>query len=136
MKKPFDNYLMDLAKVIATRSSDPHRKVGAVAATYDNRIIATGYNGTAPGFKESKDFYADRDARRFMMIHAEQNLCSLFARTAGVKTVAVTLSPCVSCATLLASHGVKRVLYCEEYGDFKNSRHVLRSYGITVEKIK
>jgi Cytidine and deoxycytidylate deaminase zinc-binding region len=63
-------YAMALAHVASLRSEDPYRKVGAVALDFDNRVIGTAYNGLAPGYNASAEFWADRDARRSFMIHA------------------------------------------------------------------
>ena len=50
-------YAMALAEVASLRSEDPFRKVGAAALDADNRVIATAYNGLAPGFDAPTGFY-------------------------------------------------------------------------------
>ena len=49
-------YAMALAEVASLRSEDPFRKVGAAALDWDNRVIATAYNGLAPGFDAPSGF--------------------------------------------------------------------------------
>jgi dCMP deaminase len=44
----WDQYFLDIAKVVASRSTCPRASVGAVIVR-DNRIISTGYNGAAAG---------------------------------------------------------------------------------------
>lgn len=132
----FHKYLMAIAKTAASRSKDPYYKVGAAAATAEKRIIGLGYNGTAPGFKEPKNFHGDRDARRPFMVHAEQNICSLFTRDDKVETVALTLSPCPDCAKLLCAHGIKKILYCEKSRDFETSNAILKLYKIKLVQVK
>jgi dCMP deaminase len=107
-------YAMALAHVASLRSEDPFRKVGAVAIDFDNRVIGTAYNGLAPGYNATDDFWADRDARRKFMLHAEVNLCSLFTR-GNVKLVACTTKPCTSCMQMLCAYGVREVYYREDY---------------------
>ena len=107
-------YAMALAHVASLRSEDPFRKVGAVAIDFDNRVIGTAYNGLAPGYKADPDFWADRDARRKYMLHAEVNLCSLFTR-GNVKLVACTTKPCTSCMQMLCAYGVKEVYFRDDY---------------------
>lgn len=107
-------YAMALAHVASLRSEDPFRKVGAVAFDFDNRVIGTAYNGLAPGFNAPPDFWADRDARRKYMLHAEINLSSLFTRGT-VKLVACTTKPCTSCMQMLCAYGIKEVYYREDY---------------------
>jgi len=55
-----------------------------------------------------------RDKRRPFMIHAEANLLSLFKR-GECKLLACTLLPCSSCASLIAAHGIKTVVFRDVY---------------------
>lgn len=49
MRRPgWSDYFMQFAVVAASRATCPRAHVGAVIVV-DNRIIATGYNGSAPG---------------------------------------------------------------------------------------
>jgi dCMP deaminase len=107
-------YAMALAHVASLRSEDPFRKVGAVAIDFDNRVIGTAYNGLAPGYNADPEFWADRDARRKYMLHAEVNLCSLFTR-GNVNLVACTTKPCTSCMQMLCAYGVKEVYFRDDY---------------------
>lgn len=107
-------YAMALAHVASLRSEDPFRKVGAVAFDFSNRVIGTAYNGLAPGYNASPDFWQDRDKRRKYMIHAEVNLCSLFTR-GNVRLVACTTKPCTSCMQMLCAYGVQEVIYRDDY---------------------
>ncbi|MBL9177678.1 MAG: deoxycytidylate deaminase [Verrucomicrobiaceae bacterium] len=107
-------YAMALAHVASLRSEDPFRKVGAVAIDFDNRVIGTAYNGLAPGYNAGPEFWADRDARRKYMLHAEVNLCSLFTR-GNVRLVACTTKPCTSCMQMLCAYGVRDIYYRDDY---------------------
>jgi len=104
---------MKIAEVAAERSEDPRRKVGAVAATLDGRVIATAYNGLPAGMEYPTSWESD-DQRRICTIHAEQNLCSLF-KLGEAHTVYVTTEPCASCRTLLMAHGVELIIYKDRY---------------------
>ena len=44
----WDDYFLGIASAVAARAKCTRRRVGAVL-TIDHRIIATGYNGAAPG---------------------------------------------------------------------------------------
>lgn len=113
---PFDEYLICLAHVVKIRSQDVFRKVGAVCASKDNRILSCGYNGLASGFEPPKDFYVNRENpdRELFTFHGELN--SLMLCTKGeVKTIALSCSPCKHCAKMIVGYGVKRVIYSEEY---------------------
>lgn len=101
-------YALDVARVCATRSEDPYRRVGAVALDRHQRIIATAYNGLLPGVDYKTTW--TRNERQLYMVHAEENLCSLFRRTE-VVTVVITCQPCPRCLLLLAAHAVERIYY-------------------------
>jgi dCMP deaminase len=126
-------YAMALAHVASLRSEDPFRKVGAVALDFDNRVIGTAYNGLAPGYNATPEFWADRDARRSFMLHAEVNLCSLFTR-GNVKLVACTTEPCTSCIQMLCAYGVREVYYRDPYPG-SEARAICELYGIHLQQI-
>jgi len=48
MRPDWDTYFMQIAKVVASRSTCPRASVGAVIVK-DNRILSTGYNGAPSG---------------------------------------------------------------------------------------
>ena len=52
IKKPnWDEYFMEIAKVVKSRADCLRRRVGAVIVK-DFRIVSTGYNGTPIGIKK------------------------------------------------------------------------------------
>ncbi len=124
---------MALADVASLRSEDPYRKVGAAALDFDNRVIATAYNGLAPGFVAPPNFWEDRDARQKYMLHAEVNLCSLFKR-GEVKIVATTTMPCTSCMQTLCAYGIKEIYYREIY-HASDAPEIAALYKITLQQI-
>jgi len=127
-------YAMALAEVASLRSEDPYRKVGAAALDYDNRVIATSYNGLAPGFDAPSGFWDDRDRRQKFMLHAEVNLCSLFKR-GEAKIVATTTMPCTACMQTLCAYGIQEIYYREVYHD-SDAPEIAKLYGISLEQIK
>ena len=126
-------YAMALAQVASLRSEDPYRKVGAAALDHDNRVIATAYNGLAPGFNAPNDFWIDREGRQKFMLHAEINLCSLFKR-GEAKIVATTTMPCTACMQTLCAYGIKEVYYQEVY-HASEAPEIAELYGIRLEKV-
>jgi dCMP deaminase len=126
-------YAMALAQVASLRSEDPYRKVGAAALDHDNRVIATAYNGLAPGFNAPDDFWTDREGRQKFMLHAEINLCSLFKR-GEAKIVATTTMPCTACMQTLCAYGIKEVYYQEAY-HASEAPEIAELYGIKLEKV-
>ena len=77
MRLSWDKYALNLATEASKRSEDPHKKVGACALSFDNRVLGVAYNGLASGKNVDENFWNDRDERRKYMIHAETNLLSL-----------------------------------------------------------
>ncbi len=126
-------YAMALAHVASLRSEDPYRKVGAAALDHDNRVIATAYNGLAPGFNAPPGFWEDRDGRQKFMLHAEINLCSLFKR-GEAKIVATTTMPCTACMQTLCAYGIKEIYYQEIY-HASDAPKIAKLYGIKLEQV-
>lgn len=133
-RKSIINYALDIATTVATRSQDPYRKVGAVILSEDNRIIATGYNGVAPGFEAGPDFFKDKKARKPFMLHAEVNALSYIKRGEG-KMLVCTLKPCESCLRACIAHGIKSIWYRDEKEGLDTSDIIARTYGIAFNKI-
>ena len=124
---------MLLAFAAAKRSEDPYRKVGACALNKDKMVVGLGYNGLASGKDAPSYFWEDRDERRKFMIHAETNCLSLCKKNE-VDLLAVTLLPCSYCATMIASYGVKEILYHEEYENDQAAKEIFNFYDIDMLK--
>lgn len=125
---------MALAEVAGMRSEDPFRKVGAAALDFDNRVIATAYNGLAPGFEAPPEFWDDREARQKFMLHAEVNLCSLFRR-GEVRLVATTTMPCTACMQTLCAYGVREIYFRDIYHQ-SDAPEIAALYGIHLERVE
>ncbi|WP_197739889.1 deoxycytidylate deaminase [Pedobacter sp. BS3] len=118
---------MDLAANLARRSHCVKAQVGAVL-TKDTRIISIGYNGPPAGTHNCDEEWPEtgcpRDARGScsLALHAEENAI-LYAVKNGAElagsTLYVTLSPCLPCARLIFSSGIKKVIYKESYAAYK-----------------
>lgn len=114
-----DEYLMNIASVVALRGTCPRAKVGAVLVR-EGRIISTGYNGSPSGTPHCTDegCILDERGRCTRTIHAELN-CICFAAKHGIctwgTTLYVTHSPCLECAKAIINAGIDRVIYSKEY---------------------
>lgn len=108
---------MNVAYEIAQLSRANRKKVGAVILK-DSRIIATGYNGTPPGYDNTCE---DSEGKTLDIVyHAEFNaICQLtkMGISSSDSEIYVTMSPCIECAKLILNTGIKRVYYHEEYRD-------------------
>lgn len=117
---------MKLAEVAASKSKDPWQKVGAVILRGDNSVASIGYNGFPAGVTEG---WEDRDKRRLLVIHAEQNALR-YTKPGEGKTLYSTLLPCNDCLKSIAAYGIKRVLYKEIYRQDPSSLLIAENLGI------
>lgn len=122
MRPSIDQTMLNVARVIAERSTCVRRKVGAVITDLDDRIIATGYNGVATGAVHctktpcaGANLPSGQGLNLCEAIHAEQNaLVACDVRFA--HTLYCTTEPCVACTKLiLATRSIKRVVFSEAY---------------------
>ena len=85
MTRPsWSEYFLAIAEVVSRRSTCSRAHVGAVIVSPDNRILATGYNGSPPGESHCGDagcLVVDNHCQR--TLHAEVNAIA-FAARAGV----------------------------------------------------
>jgi len=146
MSKPsFDQIYMELAVNLAKRSHCVKAQVGAVL-TKDTRIVSLGYNGPPAGTHncdiEWPQEGCPRDSKGScsLALHAEQNAI-LYASKNNVtiegSTLYVTLSPCISCARVIYTTGIKKVYYLNSYADFKGLKSdegvdFLQKFGVEV----
>ena len=117
---PWDQYFMNIAQVVASRSTCPRKFVGSVIVR-DRTILSTGYNGSIRGMPHcSEDGHMMENDHCVATIHAEANAIIQAARN-GVRidgaTVYVTASPCWGCFKMIANAGISRVVFGEFYRD-------------------
>lgn len=147
--KKWDKRFMDVAKLIATWSSciRENRQIGAVIVR-ENRIIATGYNGSPSGVKsclergeclrDKLNIESGTKQEICYSVHAEQNAIAQAARMGHAVnggTIYITHSPCSICSRIIINSGIKRIVYAENYPD-KFSLDLLKEAGIEVLKLK
>ena len=121
MSRPnLDQYLIDLAKVTATRATCAKRSVGAVVADAQNRIVGTGYNGPPSGMPhcieqpcKALEMAAPASHLACRSIHAEVNAILVAGHQCRGGTLAITTSPCGECAKIIVNAGIKRVIFSE-----------------------
>ncbi|MEO7216217.1 dCMP deaminase family protein [Mucilaginibacter sp.] len=127
MKPTFDHIFMNLATDLAKRSHCVKAQVGAVL-TKDTRIISIGYNGPPAGTHNCDEEFPDQGCPRdskgscSLALHAEENAI-LYAVKNGANlegaTLYTTLSPCLPCARLIFSAGIKQVYFDKSYAQYK-----------------
>lgn len=156
MRLEWKEYFMALAKLAATRSGCNSRPTGAVIVI-NNRVIATGYNGSLPGQLQctdsgkgfcvrrsiERDDSGEKKYRDCISIHAEQNAINQLAVCGGDPKGAdlyCTLFPCIHCLKNMASVGIRRVYYEMPYesDDSERDKYWLEraaALGLEVERV-
>ncbi len=143
MTRPsWEDYFMDIARLVASRSTCLRRQVGAVIVK-DKNVLTTGYNGTPSGVRHCQETGCLREklqvpsGQRHELcrgLHAEQNAIIQAAKH-GVNisggTLFCTNAPCVICAKMLINAGLSRIVYLDGYPD-DLARELLLESGIEV----
>jgi dCMP deaminase len=116
----WDEYFMNIARTVATRSTCDRKFVGAVIVR-DRIILASGYNGSIRGLPHcDEEGHLMEEGHCVRTVHAEANAIVQAARS-GVRIdggdVYVTASPCWGCFRLLANAGIMRIVFGEFYRD-------------------
>jgi dCMP deaminase len=138
----WDDYFMQIAGVVSTRSTCLRRQVGAVIVK-DRRILATGYNGAPQGIRHCGEVGCLREEQAVPSgekhelcrgLHAEQNAviqAALHGVTIAGSTLYSTHKPCSLCAKILINAGVSEIRYLSGYSD-KLADELLEEAGIKV----
>ena len=152
-----------MADLVAEQSTCCRLHVGAVLVK-DRRVISIGFNGTAAGqihcedhfqtlyrenYKEHFPSYEEFAASRTFYdlhgkfsidneLHAEQNAIA-FAAKNGISTeggtIYVTWSPCVHCAKVIVSAGIKKVFFKNLYDRSQEGIYFLQRTGIECRQL-
>ena len=143
----FDDIYMDLAQNLSRKSHCVKAKVGAVIST-DTRIVSLGYNGPPAGTHNCDEQWPEEGCARdrkggcSLALHAEANAILYASKnqiTMEDATLYVTLSPCLACAKIIYTTGIKKVIYLDSYAAFKGITieegvEFLTRFGVTVEQ--
>jgi len=150
MRPTLNNIFMQTAELFAQRSTCIRVQVGSILVR-DNKIIATGYNGSTKNHQHCYDYFKDSKldihSQEFIdkhfkfseehELHAEQNVL-LFCAKEGISTkdttLYITLSPCLSCAKVIYVSGITKVIYKKEYDRDLRGIEFLKENNIIIEK--
>lgn len=141
----WDEYFMELCRLVAKRSTCLRRHVGAVLVK-EKRILATGYNGAPSGLAHCLDIGCLRDELKIPSgerhelcrgLHAEQNALiqsSLHGISVKGATLYVTNQPCIICAKMLINAGIKEIVIADGYPDAM-AAEFLKEAKIQIRKV-
>ncbi len=145
MQRPsWDQYFMDITRLVATRSTCMRRQVGAVLVK-DRNILATGYNGVPSGISHCEAVGCLRERLKVPSgerhelcrgLHAEQNAIIQAAKhgtNIDDATLYCTTMPCIICTKMIINAGIRTVVYGEGYAD-DLAREMIAESGISVSQ--
>lgn len=132
----WDSYFMRLADLAALRSNCMKRRVGCVIVK-DNRVVATGYNGTPRNLTNCNEGGCPRcnnghgsgaALSTCLCLHAEENalLEAGRDRIAGENSILYcNTCPCLTCSIKIVQSGIKQVVYAQSYSMDEHTHKVL-----------
>ena len=142
----WDEYFMNIAQVVSSRSNCIKRKVAAVVVQ-DRRIISTGYNGTPRGTRNCNEGGCPRCNElapagtaldECLCSHAEENSITQAAYH-GISVRGATLystySPCLMCTKMIINAGIAEVVYNENYPLGARAQALLKEAGVTIRQL-
>ena len=133
----WDSYFMNIARVVASRSTCDRKFVGAVIVR-DKTILSTGYNGSIRKLEHCDEAgHMMENNHCVATIHAEANSILQAAKN-GVcidgGTIYTTSSPCWPCFKLIANAGIRRICFGEFYRDARIFE-IAKKVGIELVKL-
>lgn len=146
MARPqWDQYFMEIAVVVASRSTCLRRQVGALIVI-NKRILSTGYNGAPVGLSHCGEIGCLREQLKVPSgerhelcrgLHAEQNAI-IQAAVHGVAINGAVLYcthyPCAVCAKMLVNAGIKSIVLAHNYPD-QLAKDIFAEAGIKIRFI-
>ena len=145
LRPSWDEYFIGMADYVGTRGTCDRGRSGCVIAK-EKRIISTGYVGSPPGLPHCDDVghemhvITNEDGSKSMhcgrTTHAEQNAIAQAARF-GVSlegsSLFCKLVPCYTCAKIIITAGIKRVVASRDYHVSKRSKEILKQAGVQLQ---
>jgi dCMP deaminase len=143
----WDEYFMNIAKVVASRSNCMKRKVAAIIVR-DKRVISTGYNGTPRGTRNCNEGGCPRCNNlaasgtaldECLCSHGEENAI-VQASYHGVSlkdaVIYTTFAPCLQCTKMIINSGIHEVIYNMDYPLNESSFRLFQEAGVFIRKLK
>ncbi len=96
----WDQYYLEICKVVAARSKDPNTQIGCVIVGPNHEIRSTGYNSFPRGIRDDVPERLVRPTKYLWIEHAERNAICNAARAGTATegcTIYVEIMPCMDC---------------------------------------
>jgi dCMP deaminase len=143
----WDEYFMNIAKVVASRSNCMKRKVAAIIVR-DKRVISTGYNGTPRGTRNCNEGGCPRcntlaasgtALDECLCSHGEENaIVQASYHGVSLKDAIIysTFAPCLQCAKMIINSGIREVIYNMDYPLNESAFRLFQQAGVFIRKLK
>ncbi|MGM8364641.1 ComE operon protein 2 [Virgibacillus sp. W0181] len=132
-------YFMAQSYLAALRSTCTRLNVGAIIVR-DNRIIASGYNGSVSDGTHCIDHGCYMvDGHCVRTVHAEANAllqCARFGVSTEKTDIYVTHYPCLQCCKMIIQSGVSNVFYAVDYRNHDYAIDLFKEAGIHTQKVE
>jgi dCMP deaminase len=144
----WDEYYLNICKMVAARSKDPNTQIGCVIAGPAHEIRSTGYNSLPRGIRDDVAERLERPTKYLWMEHAERNAIYNAARCGTPLegcTLYVEIMPCMDCGRAVVQAGIREVVisrermsqYSSEYFEehFRNVVELFREAGVRIRQV-
>lgn len=143
----WDEYFMNIAKVVASRSNCMKRKVAAIIVR-DKRVISTGYNGTPRGTRNCNEGGCPRcNSLAASGTALDECLCSHGEENAIVQgsyhgvslkdaIIYTTFAPCLQCSKMIINSGIREVIYNMDYPLNDSAFQLFEQAGVFIRKLR
>ena len=144
----WDEYYLEVCKVVARRSKDPNTQIGCVIVGPAHEIRSTGYNSFPRGIRDNVPERLERPHKYLWIEHAERNAICNAARAGTATencTIYVEVMPCMYCGLAIVQAGIAEVVvsaarmaqYSSEYYDehFRLVEVLLEEAGLKVRRV-
>ncbi|KAI1344774.1 cytidine deaminase-like protein [Xylariaceae sp. FL0016] len=145
LRPSWDAYFMSLAELAAHRANCMKRAVGCVLVDAQNRVLATGYNGTPRHLRNCSQGGCPRcnagessgvALATCLCLHAEENALLLVGRERirdGVVLYCNTC-PCLTCSIKIVQVGIAEVVYNQGYSMDGETARVFNEAGVKLRQ--
>ncbi|MDO8499044.1 MAG: cytidine/deoxycytidylate deaminase family protein [bacterium] len=144
IRPSWDEYFMEIARAVSKRATCDRGRGGCVIAK-DKQMLVTGYVGSPKGLPHCDDVghqmktttHEDGSQTQHCTrtVHMEQNAICQAAKL-GVAidgaTFYIKMTPCYTCAKMIANAGIKRIVCEKKYHAGSDSEEVFRVAGIEI----
>lgn len=115
---------LSMAINLSLQATCSRRRVGCILVNSNNKIIGSGYNGTASGLPHCIDneckgskYNSGEGLDVCEAIHAEQNALMQCSNVDSISVAYVSTAPCIHCTKMLLNTGCKTIVFNKDYAN-------------------